>query len=169
MNLDPRDIPAAFAVGLGATLFLDLTGPLFRAAFKIPGSNYCLVGRWLLHMPGGTFRHASIAAASPKRAECAVGVIAHYAIGAIFGLAFILLASAGWLARPSVLPALLFGIATVVMPFFVMQPALGLGVAASRTPDPVQARLRSLLTHTVFGLGLYISGSALGLVLKAWA
>jgi hypothetical protein len=43
-----------------------------------------------------------------------------------------------------------------VFPFFIMQPSLGLGIAASRTPKPMQARLKSLVTHTVFGVGLYV-------------
>ena len=50
---------------------------------------------------------------------------------------------------------------TVVFPFFLMQPSLGLGIAASRTPNPTQARVKSLATHTVFGLGMY--GCALGM------
>jgi hypothetical protein len=37
-----------------------------------------------------------------------------------------------------------------------MQPSLGLGIAASRTPKPTRARLKSLATHAVFGLGLYV-------------
>jgi hypothetical protein len=37
-----------------------------------------------------------------------------------------------------------------------MQPLFGLGFAASKTKNPVQARLRSLMNHTVFGVGLYI-------------
>jgi hypothetical protein len=37
-----------------------------------------------------------------------------------------------------------------------MQPAFGLGVAASKTPNPNKARLKSLMTHTVFGVGLYV-------------
>jgi hypothetical protein len=44
----------------------------------------------------------------------------------------------------------------VVFPLFIMQPALGLGIAASNTPKPWQARLKSLATHTVFGIGLYL-------------
>jgi hypothetical protein len=48
-------------------------------------------------------------------------------------------------------------LATVLFPFLIMQPSLGLGVAASRTPNPMQARLKSLVTHTVFGIGLYLS------------
>lgn len=79
-------------------------------------------------------------------------------IGALLVLAlvFVVLASGDWLARPTLLPALLYGIGTVVFPFFVMQPSFGLGMAASRTPNPTQARLKSLVTHTVFGFGLYV-------------
>jgi hypothetical protein len=50
------------------------------------------------------------------------------------------------------------------MPFFVMQPAMGAGIAASRTPTPWRNRLRSLATHAVFGCGLYLSAAALKLV-----
>ena len=38
-----------------------------------------------------------------------------------------------------------------------MQPGMGAGIAASKTPKPNAARLRSAMTHTVFGLGLYAS------------
>ena len=44
------------------------------------------------------------------------------------------------------------------MPWLIMQPSFGLGLAASRAPKPGQARLKSLMTHTVFGIGLYLWG-----------
>jgi len=106
-------------------------------------------------MPEGTFIHASIANASHKRFECTVGWIAHYVIGAVFALVLVTLVSGDWLAQPTLLPALLFGVGTVLAPFLVMHPSLGLGIAASRTPNPTQARLRSLMAHTAFGVGLY--------------
>ena len=65
-----------------------------------------------------------------------------------------------WLSAPRLLPALIFGVATVVFPFFVMQPASGAGWAASRTPHPWRARLHSLVLHAVFGLGLCACGPA---------
>jgi uncharacterized membrane protein YagU involved in acid resistance len=99
--------------------------------------------------------HASIAAAEPKKAECVAGWVLHYVIGVVFAFVFLLLVSGDWLARPTLLPALLFGIATVVFPLFILQPALGHGIAASKTPNPTRARLKSLMTHTVFGLALY--------------
>ena len=63
--------------------------------------------------------------------------------------------------------ALLFGLITVVFPLFVLQPALGLGIASARTPKPAQARLKSVGTHLVFGAGLYgcaLVVSTLGLI-----
>jgi DUF2938 family protein len=146
---------ASAAIGIGASLIMDLWNLLLKRALGVPSLDYCLLGRWLCHMPEGTFRHTSIGGAPQKPWECAVGWAAHYTLGAAFALGFVSLAPGGWLLRPTLLPALLYGIGTVVFPFFVMQPSLGLGIAASRTPHPTQARLKSLATHTVFGAGLY--------------
>jgi hypothetical protein len=166
MGIDTRDVLCAVAIGIGATLIMDLWNLFLKRAFGIPSLNYCLLGRWLRHMPSGTFRHASIAAASPRSFECPAGWMAHYAIGVVFGLVFAVLTSGASIARPALLPALFFGIATVVFPFFILQPSIGLGIAASRTPAPARARLKSLVTHSVFGVGLYLGALAVGYVLQ---
>lgn len=157
----------AIVVGLGATLFMDLWAFFISRAFGIVPANYCLVGRWFCHMPQGVFRHASIADASKRPLECAVGWISHYAIGALYALALVALVSGSWLLQPTLLPALLFGIGTVVVPFLIMHPSFGLGVAASKTPNPTHARLKSLMAHIVFGVGLYVCAVALSRVLPA--
>jgi hypothetical protein len=154
-HFDATTIVAAFAIGIGATLTMDLWNFFLKRAFGIASLNYCFLGRWISHMPAGRFVHKSIGAAPQKPFECQVGWVAHYTIGVAFAVAFVLATSGEWLARPTLLPALLYGIATAVFPLFVMQPSLGLGIAASKTPKPAQARLKSLGTHTVFGLGLY--------------
>ena len=145
----------AALIGVGATLFIDLWALFLSRAFDVRSLDYCLLGRWVLHMPEGRIVHESIAASQAKPHECRIGWAAHYSIGVAFALVFALLAPEGWLERPTPLPALAFGVATVVVPFFTIQPSIGLGVAASRTPSPNRARLKSLMTHTVFGLGLY--------------
>ncbi|HXT47168.1 MAG TPA: DUF2938 domain-containing protein [Gemmatimonadaceae bacterium] len=156
----------AVAIGIGATLLMDLWNLFLKRTFDIPSLNYCLLGRWLRHMPEGTFRHASIAAAPQRSFERTVGWIAHYTIGVSLALVFVALVSAGWLTRPTLLPALLYGLATVLFPFLLLQPSLGLGVASSRTPHPVQARLKSLVTHTVFGVGLYLCAVGAAFVMR---
>jgi hypothetical protein len=156
MAIESGELVSAVAIGAGATFLMDLLNLILKRAFGIPSLDYCLLGRWLSHMPEGTLRHASISAAAPKRFECPIGWMAHYSIGIAFALVFVTLMSGEWLARPTLPPALLFGIATVVFPYFIMQPSLGLGVAASRAPRPAQARLKSLMSHAVFGAGLYL-------------
>jgi hypothetical protein len=168
MSIEASQLLGAAAIGIGATLGMDLWNLFLKRTFSLPSLNYCLLGRWLRHMPDGIVRHASIAAASRKPHECTFGWIAHYTIGVVFALVFIVLASPGWLARPTLLRALLYGIATVVFPFFIMQPSFGLGIAASRTPNPMQARLKSLATHTVFGAGLYLCALGLSYVQRAY-
>lgn len=155
MKIEP--LVGAVAVGLGATLFMDLWTVFLKRAFNIPVPNYCLVGRWLRHMTDGVFRHPSIAAASAKPSECIIGWIAHYTIGVAFALALVALTTFQWLQSPTLMPALIFGIVTVGMPLFIMHPAFGLGLAASKAPNPLQARLRSLMNHVAFGIGLYVS------------
>ena len=136
MALEARHILGATLIGLGATLVIDLWALLLRRGFDIPSLDYCLLGRWLLHMPGGTFVHARIAAAAPRRHECAVGWMAHYLIGTGLALVFVALASGTWLERPTLLPALAFGMVTVLVPLLIMQPAFGLGIAAAKAPRP---------------------------------
>lgn len=159
---------AAIVMGVGATLAFDLWGLVLERVFGLKPANLGLVGRWLAHLVGGTVRHANIAAAAPKRFECLIGWVAHYLIGVTFALVFTSLVGADWLSHPTPLPALGFGVVTVLAPFLVMHPAMGLGLASSRAPDPARARLRSVSNHAAFGTGLYLAAVLIKAVLDAW-
>lgn len=152
---------SALFIGVGATLVMDLWTIARRRLFGTPLANYGLVGRWFAHMTLGRFRHERIAAAPPMPGERVIGWAAHYLIG--IALAGLLLAICGvaWARQPTLAPALAFGIATVAAPFLLMQPGMGAGIAASRTPRPNIARVQSLVTHAVFGIGLYAAGRVL--------
>ena len=147
----------AILMGIGATLVIDLWALVLKRALRVRSLDYCLLGRWVLHMPRGTIVHQSIAASAAMSHECKVGWTTHYLIGITFALLFVLVAPDGWLIRPTLMPALIFGIVTVLVPFFTLQPSLGLGLASSKTPHPNRARLKSLTTHAIFGVGLYLS------------
>ena len=147
---------SAIPIGLGATLMFDLWGLFLKQAFQIPPSNICLVGRWIRYMPEGIFKHSNIASSPKKSAECVVGWIAHYTIGITFAVIFVVLAGNSWLEHPTPILAIAFGLVTVLAPFFIMQPLFGLGLAGSKTPNPTQTRLRSLMNHAAFGVGIYL-------------
>ncbi|MCC8965522.1 DUF2938 domain-containing protein [Bradyrhizobium sp. Pear76] len=149
---------SAMLIGTGATIVMDIWGMVRTRLLGIPSLDYALVGRWLGHLASGRLRHDRIAASPQVAGERAIGWTAHYLIG--IGFAGVLLAIFGldWARQPTIGPALMVGIGSVAAPFLIMQPALGAGIAASRTPKPASARLQSLATHAVFGFGLYAAG-----------
>ncbi len=147
----------AVAVGVGGTVIMDLWALIQKQLFNIPSLNYALVGRWLLLMRKGKFFHNTIVQASTQYGEKIVGWMAHYLIGIAFSLLLVLVKGNNWLQHPTLWPALLIGLASLVAPFLLMQPCFGLGVAAAKTPAPWVARQRSLVAHISFGIGLWLS------------
>lgn len=146
-------------VGIGATALMDLWLWLL-SHLGVPTTGFAMVGRWVGHFWRGRLAHAAIAKAAPISGEQALGWLTHYLIGIAFAALLVALQGGVWLQRPTVLPALLFGAVTVAAPWFVMQPAMGAGVLARRTPTPLQNCLRNLTNHLVFGAGLYASAAA---------
>lgn len=148
----------AVLVGTIATAILDLWSAGRKRFFGVAAPDYALVGRWLAYMPRGRFHHASIAASAPVSGERAIGWTAHYLIGICFAAILLAIWGTEWASSPTIVPALIIGVGSVLAPYLLMQPAMGAGIAARRTPDPAAARWRSLLAHTVFAIGLYLAG-----------
>ena len=162
--MNTNDMTLMLLVGAGATAVTDVWALVRRRLMRTPLPNFGMVGRWVGHIARGRLHHASIAAASAIRAEHVIGWITHYATGMGFALLLPAFWGWGWMRQPSLAPALIVGVATVAAPLFIMQPAMGAGVAASRTPRPAAARLQSLVTHTVFGAGLYAAATVANLL-----
>ena len=148
-------------IGVGGAALMDAWAWLSRHAFNIQGLDYALLGRWIGHFPRRRFFHERIASAEPVRGEGVLGWVAHYSIGIAFALGLLVIWGLEWARSPTPWPPLGLGLVTIVAPWCVMQPAMGAGIAASRTPNPRAARLRNLATHVVYGIGLYLSAVAL--------
>ncbi len=156
MENEMRLVFSGLIVGIGATAMLDVWAIFQKKVFSAPLPNWCAVGRWIGYLPRGQFAHQSIAKTPSIKGECIIGWAAHYLIGIVFGATLFLFMGAQWVNQPTLYPALAFGFITVIFPFLILQPGLGMGIAASKTPNPNQARLRSLLNHCIFGVGLYL-------------
>lgn len=152
-------------VGIGATVTMDLYSIILNI-FGIKTLNYRFVGRWIGHFFNGKFTHPKIFSASSIKYEVIIGWTAHYLIGIGFACLLVLIFGKKWLEHPTIIPALFVGIFTAFAPFFIMQPAFGLGVAAANLPDPFKARVMSLMTHFIFGLGLFLSAKLLSILFK---
>jgi Protein of unknown function (DUF2938) len=144
------------SIGIVATVCIDIWAAIAKYGLGLPTANWGMVGRWFGHMARGIFVHRPISGAPPIRNELAIGWIGHYVIGAFYGSAYLYIVQAVLSAQPSVISGLGFGLATLFAPWLIMQPAMGAGVFASRTPRPAVARLMNVSMHALFGVSLYI-------------
>ena len=146
-------------IGIGATVLMDIWAIVLNRFFGQAPANWAPVGRWFYHLKNGKVFHDSIGNAAPYEHELALGWISHYVTGIVYGLALAIIMGQPWLSAPTFIPAWILGIVTVGAGWFLLQPGLGIGWAASKTANPNKVRVMNLIAHTVFALGLY--GTAL--------
>ena len=138
-----------------ATLSMDILGQILKYTFKIPPANWTLIGRWFATLPRGKFFHTDIAQAPSLPFETTIGWIAHYAIGILYAAILIFVMGLDWLQAPTLLPPLVIGWVTVGAGWFILQPGMGAGWAASKRVNKWQIRGLNIFGHTIFALGLY--------------
>ncbi len=158
-----HDISRIALIGIGATAIMDLWLTLLKR-LGVNTQSFALIGRWVGHLLRGKVAHAAIARSEPIAGELAWGWLTHYAVGTAFAALLAVLAGRAWLANPTLAPALAVGALTVAAPLLVMQPAMGAGFLASKTPTPLKNCMRSLANHSVFGLGLYLSAALMAFI-----
>ncbi|MBB5499350.1 hypothetical protein HDG37_003570 [Paraburkholderia sp. MM5384-R2] len=122
-----------------------------------PGSNWTLAGRWFCHMAQGRFIHSSIAGAPCRRGETLAGWTAHYLIGVVYAAVLLAVSGLKWARDPTLAPALIVGSVTITAGWFVMAPAMGMGLASAKLPNANCVRAVQLINHVVFGIGLYLA------------
>jgi len=126
----------AVVLGIGGAAAMDLWAGIARRVLHVQGLDYALLGRWIGHVAHGRFAHERIGAAAPVRGERALGWVAHYAIAVTFAGLLLIIWGPAWTSSPTIAPPFLIAFGTILAPWFVIQPAMGAGIAGSRTPDP---------------------------------
>lgn len=146
----------SLVIGICTTIFMDIVTVIRTKLLQVKSLNYAWVGRWVLGWPKGQFTHPNITQAAPQKHEMIVGWFFHYLIGILWVYLF-LLGHQFDLYSIDFISMMIFALITTFFPFLIMQPAFGFGFFAQRTPAPLIAMRNSLITHTSFGLGMYIS------------
>lgn len=150
-------------VGIVATAVLDSWAQMLRRVFGIPGTNWAHVGRWVAGIPSGALRHDAIQAIPAVAHEVLLGWSTHYMIGVAYAAIYrVMLTATSQTPGPG--SAILFGLVTVLAPWLILQPGLGAGYFAGNTPNPAVSRAMNVLSHSVFGVGLYLGFALIGFV-----
>lgn len=152
-------------IGVGATFAIDcftFIVSLFGSATR----GILFVGRWMAYMPKGTFLHDTIIETPPVANELMIGQIAHYCIGITFTFLLVKIFGKKWLSKPTLIPAMVIALVTLLIPVFILQPALGFGIAFSNMPQQIHLIIKTIAIHTIYGFGLYFSAVFLNKITK---
>lgn len=141
-------------VGVGATALVDCFSFLLSlATHKSHGILY--IGRWISYLFNGRWLHDTIMETPDMPGELLVGWLAHYSAGILFAFLLTAVFTKKSINKPSISSALIIGISTLFFPVFVLQPAMGFGIAFSKLPQWPFLLTKLFLIHAVYGVGLY--------------
>ncbi|MFZ2160657.1 MAG: DUF2938 family protein [Sideroxyarcus sp.] len=147
----------AFLGGIAGAALMDITETYAAKAGITSGVNVALVGRWFLGLFHGQFSHSNILDSKPSPREISAGWVFHFIVGGgVVALCYPLFFLASGLPLPGnhLFGGLLFGLATSLLPWFVLLPAFGWGCCGRRGPAGSNALLASTLSHLPYGLGV---------------
>lgn len=149
-----------FIGGIVGAVLMDFTEAMAARRGISSGVNIALVGRWVLSLTRGTLRHRDIRTTAPMTHEVAFGWLFHLLVAG-GGVALVLPLGLEAMNIPAgktaPLPYLLFGLATSLLPWFILLPSFGWGVGGRRAPAGSNALLASLLSHIPYGLGIWLT------------
>ncbi len=144
-------------MGIFATFLMDfLAGFLVKRKLIHPFIAPEAVGRWFLYMFRGKFVHKDIHKTPALKNEKLWCFISHYLIGIVLAGCYLFLELKEPTIRNYMWIPMIFGIATVSLPWFWLLPSIGLGFMASKSLNRSLIIRTNLVNHTNFGLGLCI-------------
>lgn len=157
----------AFLGGMAGAVLMDVTETYAARIGIASGVNIALVGRWFLSLLHGQISHANIIDSKPFAQEVKAGWAFHFLVGGGgVALAYPLFSQVTGLSLPGnhLLGGLVFGLATSLLPWFILLPSFGWGLFGRRGPQGSNALLASTLSHIPYGLGV---GAAIALGMQA--
>jgi len=147
------------SVGILACAVLDLWQRLLLLVAKIPPSNWAMVGRWLVFfLKNRVWVQNDLSEQAPLRNELFIGWGFHYLVAIAYALFYFFLFEQG-LMNFKLVDGLIFGLISVVVPWFLFMPAMGAGILGNKTNNPSLACVVALIAHTIFGgaLGFFFN------------
>ncbi|PLX25318.1 MAG: hypothetical protein C0599_00775 [Salinivirgaceae bacterium] len=143
--------------GIWATFYMDFfAGILAKRKLIYPFVTAEEMGRWFVYLIKGKIVYKDIHKTKPVKNEKSWYYFSHYFIGVFLAGVFFLLTSYSGFISENPLSALVFGILTIIFPWFWLLPSIGLGFIAKKSNEQFRIIKTNLINHTNFGIGLFL-------------
>ena len=148
--------------GIVCCVAMDAWQRILFLTFNIPPTNWSITGRWFMMLISKKIIfNQNLDHENPVRYELQIGWAFHYWVAIIYGHAYYFLLAVDILDA-SILSGLMFGLISVIVPWFFYLPVTGKGFMGNKTPNPTLTILLSTSSHVVVGVFLAIGFSFLG-------
>ena len=148
--------------GIFCCIGMDLWQRILFLTFNIPPTNWSIAGRWFIMMVSKKMIiNQNLDNENPIKYELQIGWVFHYCVAIGYGFVYYFFLIAGILDA-SILSGLIFGLISVIVPWFFYLPVTGKGFIGNKTPNPTLTRLLSTSSHVIVGIFLAIGFSYLG-------
>ena len=150
-------------VGIFSCLVMDLWQRLVKLTYGINPSDWGIVGKWLIMLIlKRKIYNPNIEKEKSYENELIIGWIFHYFIGILYSLVFFIMMYYFGIFKATFYYGLIFGLITVIIPWFIFLPILGKGVLASKTPRPFLICSLSVWSHVAIGTAIGLLFQLLG-------
>jgi len=145
------------AIGIISTLMMDLGGTVLRKSRLTAGAPPQLVGKWLQSAVNGNVFVSDIRTCPGEPVPLGRFLLYHYIIGTLLTFIFYLIIFLFRVDGISWWMPLLYGLATTLIPLFLMFPGMGFGIAGLKGPTEFLLLRTAVLNHFLFGIGLTLT------------
>ena len=141
-------------IGIVSCVVMDLWQRLLKLIYSINPSDWSVVGRWfVLVVSNRQIYNPAIDQIAPIKNELMIGWIVHYSVAILYSIFFYILLEYG-ICTASLINGIIFGLISVVVPWFFFMPVLGKGFLGMKTPSPLMACSLAVGSHIAIGASI---------------
>ena len=138
-------------IGIVSCLAMDMWQRLLKLLYDINPSDWGVVGRWfVLVVSRGKIYNPTIDEEVPIKNELMIGWIVHYSVAILYSVFFFILLKYE-ICGASLMNGIVFGLISVIIPWFFFMPVLGKGFLGIKTPSPFMACSLAVGSHIAIG------------------
>ena len=141
-------------IGIASCVVMDVWQRLLKLLYSINPSDWSVVGRWfVLVVSERQIYNPTIDQVAPIKNELMIGWIVHYSVAILYSIFFYILLEYG-ICTASLINGIIFGLISVVVPWFFFMPVLGKGFLGMKTPSPLMACSLAVGSHIAIGASI---------------
>ena len=141
-------------IGIVSCVVMDLWQRLLKLLYSINPSDWSVVGRWfVLVVSDRQIYNPTIDQVALIKNELMIGWIVHYSVAILYSIFFYILLEYG-ICTASLINGIIFGLISVVVPWFFFMPVLGKGFLGMKTPSPLMACSLAVGSHIAIGASI---------------